>query len=202
MAMIAGLILAAGSSRRLGRAKQLLPLGGRPLLAWPLEALRQYGPARLVLVLGHAAEEITREIDLSDVDVVVNPRYVEGLSTSLQAGLAVLPPAITAAMLATGDQPFVTGHLFRLLEERQAETQLPIVATDYGDYRGAPLLLERRVWPLAGSISGDQGARALLRGHPELVATVPAPHARMAIDVDTAAQYQEACRLVTALDQP
>jgi molybdenum cofactor cytidylyltransferase len=196
--MIACLLLAAGASRRLGQAKQLLPVGGRPLLDWPLAALRQYGPAQLVLVLGYEAEAITRAVDLAGVDVMINARYAEGLSTSLQVGLACARPSVTAAIVVSGDQPFVTSDLFRLLEARYVQTRQPLIATDYGSYRGVPLLLDRIAWPLVAAISGDQGARALLREHPDLVATVPAPDARMAIDVDTMAQYDEACRVIAS----
>ncbi len=194
--MIAGLVLAAGASRRLGQPKQLLPLGGRPLLEWPLAALRQYGPAQLVVVLGHAADEISRAVDLAGIDVVINPQHVEGLSSSLRLGLACLRPAVTAVILVIGDQPFVTSDLFGLLEARHVETRQPLIATEYGGYSGAPLLLDRTVWPLVMSITGDRGVRSLLLERPDLVATVPAPDARIAIDVDTMAQYDEARRML------
>jgi molybdenum cofactor cytidylyltransferase len=141
---------------------------------------------------------ITGEVDLTGIDVVINPLHAQGLSTSLKRGLSGLKPSITAVMIVTGDLPFVSCDLFRLLEARYVETRRPLIATDYGDHIGAPLLLDRAVWPLAMSISGDQGARALLREHPDLVATVPAPDARIAIDVDTLEQYDAACR---ALEQ-
>jgi molybdenum cofactor cytidylyltransferase len=187
--VIAGLVLAAGASRRLGTTKQVLPLGGRPLLSWALEAVRAAAPSLVVVVLGHDAERIQREVALDGIQVVLNPRYAEGLSTSLQAGLRALPADVSAALVATGDQPFITAaHLSSLLAAHAA-TAMPIVATGYGDHAGVPMLLARSVWPLVDDLHGDRGAQPLLRGHPELVAQVAATDAAMALDVDTPEAY-------------
>ena len=88
--MIAGVVLAAGRSARLGRPKQLLPYHGRPLLEWALAAMAASSVEATVVVLGHDAERVRRDVDLQGARVVYNERYAEGLSTSLQAGLAAL----------------------------------------------------------------------------------------------------------------
>jgi molybdenum cofactor cytidylyltransferase len=191
--------LAAGASRRLGRIKQLLSLGGSPLLAWPLAAMRQYGPRYVVVVLGHEAEAITRAVDLDGVAVVVNPLFAGGLSTSLQAGVASLGAEVSAAVICSGDQPFISAAVFRQLQAIYERTGQPIVATDYGDYRGVPVLLDRSVWPRLGEITGDQGARVLLRAYPGATVSVPIPDSRMALDVDTMDQFLEASALVDRL---
>ena len=191
--MIGGLILAAGSSRRLGSAKQLLPLGGRPLLGWALAALRDFQPDQLVLVLGHEHERIKEALDLEGVTVVINPRHAEGQSTSLQAGIAAFDEGVSAVVVAAGDQPFVTGaHFAALLAEHRATGQ-PIVATAYGDHAGVPLLLARSAWPMVHELAGDVGARPLLRSRPELVTTVAADDPAMALDVDTPEAYAAVC---------
>jgi CTP:molybdopterin cytidylyltransferase MocA len=181
----------------MGRAKQLLPLGDRPLLDWPLGAMRAFGPDLLVLVLGHSATEIKAAVDLSGVLVVQNPHYEQGLSTSLRAGLASLPEPIASAVIISGDQPFISPtHLANLLVA-QAASGKPVVATDYGAFTGVPVAIARVAWPLVAEIEGDQGLRPILRGRPDLVATVAAPDSFLALDVDTEASYQA---VLAALD--
>jgi molybdenum cofactor cytidylyltransferase len=84
-----------------------------------------------------------------------------------------------------------------VLEAARNATGQPIIATSYHDYDGVPLLMCRETWSLVEGLSGDQGARPLLRTHKELVATVPSPDNSMAIDVDTTEAYVQAQALVT-----
>jgi molybdenum cofactor cytidylyltransferase len=198
----AGLILAAGASRRLGRIKQLLPLGGRPLLAWPLAALRAAGAHPIVVVLGHEAATIQAAGILQDVQVVINPAYAAGMSTTLHRGLAALEEGVGAAWVLAGDQPFVTADHLRALRARQDATGLPIVATAFSDHQGVPMLLHRTAWPLLASLHGDQGARGVLQQHPTLLASVPAPDPSLALDVDTERDYQTAHHFISSRPNP
>lgn len=187
--MIAGIVLAAGRSVRLGQPKQLLPYRGRPLLDWALAALVASKSDIAYVVLGHDAARIGREVDLHGARVVLNERYAEGLSTSLQAGLEALEPQVQAAVVTVGDQPLLGPEIIDALIDMHAATGAPLVAADYGDHRGAPLLLHRSAWPLAREIGGDQGARALLRAYPAAqIATVPVP-TQAGADVDTWDDY-------------
>lgn len=198
MPLIGGIVIAAGASRRMGTPKQLLDLGGRPLLRWSIDALQALAPRQLVLVLGHEAQRIAGALQMDGVRVVVNERHAEGQSTSLQAGLAALDPDIAAALVLAGDQPLVSSaHLARLVSAYEGNEQ-GIVATQYRDHRGVPMLLAREIWPLAAGIAGDQGARALLRAYPERVATVEVADQAMALDVDTPEQYEAVRRLLAA----
>ena len=192
-------MLAAGLSSRLGQPKQLLRLGGRPLVDWPLAALRAVVVEPLVLVLGHREEEVMRAVDTQGVHVVGNPRYAEGLSGSLKLGIlaiAALAPEVQGTLILTADQPLVDPKLLRTLIDEFERGTHPIVATAYADHTGVPMLLGRDSWAMLDGIGGDQGARALLRARPELVSTVPAPDERMALDVDTMADYQRLVELV------
>ncbi len=188
--MIAGVVLAAGRSARLGRPKQLLPYRGRPLLEWALAAMAESAVDEIGVVIGHDAERIQAEVDLHGARVVYNARYVEGLSTSLHAGLAALSEGVMAAVLTVGDQPLLDASIIDALIALHRQTGAPIIATDYGAYQGTPLLLQRSLWPLAAHVHGDQGARALLRAYPDAsaIATVPVPPA-LAADVDTWEDY-------------
>jgi molybdenum cofactor cytidylyltransferase len=198
--MIAGIVVAAGRSSRLGRSKQLLSLGGKPLLGWVLDAMREAGLGTLVLVLGHEAAAIQDALMPTGVTVVVNARYAEGMSTSLQAGLRALGPDVGGAVIAMGDQPFITPALINEIIAQHQRTEQPIVAADFGDYQGPPILLGRQVWPLAEAIRGDRGARFLLKSRPDWVATVPVPNRAVSLDVDTEEAYAEAVTIWERLE--
>jgi molybdenum cofactor cytidylyltransferase len=190
--MNAAIVLAAGASRRLGEPKQLLRLRGCPLLSWVVGAVRDYAPDKIVVVLGYQATAIAASVDLSDVETVINERFAEGMSTSLQAGIGALRQNYEYAILATGDQPFLSASHLRSLEAEFRSTGKPIVATAYQDYAGVPLLLGKEAWSLVDDLRGDQGARPLLHSHAELVSTVPCIDEYMAIDVDTAETFDRA----------
>ena len=197
----AGLVLAAGTSRRLGRSKQLLP-GGIPLLAWPLRTLRELGVAPLVLVLGFNAEMIAGELDLTGVQVTVNGDYAIGMSTSLHAGLAALPASVDSTLILTGDQPFVSVEHLRALIAAAEQAPEKIIATNFQHFIGVPVLLPRAMWVHALDISGDQGVRALIRRFPSEVCAMPAEIPQMALDVDTEEQYLLAQAYLQGTDSP
>jgi molybdenum cofactor cytidylyltransferase len=194
--VIACIVLAAGASTRLGRPKQLLSLGGRPLLAWVLAAARGATFNQMVLVLGHDAELIRGALDLSGFDVVVNERYAEGMSLSLRVGLETVRSAMAATVVMVGDQPFIESAHLVALKETWENTGESMIATDFGAYRGPPMMLARSVWPLIDEIRGDQGARALLRVRPGSVLAVEVRDSRAALDVDTEEAYATARELV------
>lgn len=186
--MIAGIVLAAGRSTRLGQPKQLLPYRGHPLLQWVVAAFAVSRVDQTVVVLGHEAERVQREIDLAGTHIVLNTRHAEGMSTSLHTGLAALDEQIEAAIVAVGDQPLLGAEIIDALIGTYRATGASIVAADYGDHQGTPMLLHCSVWPLAHGISGDQGARALLRAGGVTFATIPVPPTAGA-DVDTWEDY-------------
>jgi molybdenum cofactor cytidylyltransferase len=192
----AGLILAAGSSRRMGRPKQLLPVAGRPLLEMVVAAANASSLDEVVVVLGGSAEEIREGVDLGRARVVYNPAHLEGLGSSIRAGLASLDGRVDRAMVILGDQPAVSAELFDRLLELQASSTLPSAALRFGDLLHPPVVLDRSLFGDLASLEGDVGCRAVIRGRPELVAALPAEtDGNHPIDVDTPEDYQ---RLVSA----
>src|SRR5690606_17102086 len=115
---IAAIVLAAGTSSRLGQPKQLLPVDGQPLLSRTLDVVRASTLQPRVLVLGGYADQIDRQVRHDDLSVVFNPTYQQGQSTSLAAGLAALPISVEGAVIVLGDQPLATPWLLDDLAER------------------------------------------------------------------------------------
>lgn len=187
---ITGIVLAAGRSARLGRPKQLLPLGGRPLLAHTLDHAAASGLDEVILVLGHEAATIAGEVGDHGQRTVVNPAYADGQSTSLRAGLAALSPQTEAALFLLGDQPTVTPEVIDALLAAYQENSAPIVAPLYGGRRGNPLLFDRLLFAELEQVSGDEGARSIVRAHDAEVLLVPMPGIAPPPDVDTEADYQ------------
>src|SRR6516225_12282997 len=99
----AAIVLAAGTSTRMGKVKQLLPIDGRPVLEHVLDNVRGAEVSEVILVLGHSAETIRQEVRLRDVKVVMNDNYPQGMGTSLQAGLGAMDARIEAAIIVLAD---------------------------------------------------------------------------------------------------
>lgn len=174
-AQLSGVVLAAGASSRMGRPKQLLTLGGRPLLQHVIDAAADSCLAEIVVVLGHAAGSVQAALDLprsTRCRVVVAPAHREGQAASLRAGLAAVQPGSRAAAILLGDQPSVSAeridrvaHAF-LAEGRPVARPFDL-APSGERVPGHPVVLARSIWPAVTALSGDEGARALLARHPE-----------------------------------
>lgn len=190
---IAVILLAAGASRRMGRAKQLLEYRGEPMIV-RLARLALGLPTRpVVVVLGAAAERITAAADLGpEVEMVFNPDWEAGMSTSVRAGLRRaldLDPALDAALFLVVDQPFVDAALLQRLLDTFRAGKAPIVAARYGDRPGVPALFDRALFPELERLLGDRGARPLFEKYRASLHTVAFPRGRF--DLDTPEDYEK-----------
>jgi molybdenum cofactor cytidylyltransferase len=185
---VAAVVLAAGSSSRLGQPKQLAPIAGRPALAYTLDALRASDIGPIVLVLGHAADAVAAALDLADVTVVRNEEYAEGQSTSVRAGIKALREDVGAALMVVGDQPMISPVVVNAIVAVFKETGGPFVVPIYDGEWGNPVLLARATWPLLDSLKGDTGARPILRKHMDMVLEVPV-EGSLLDDIDTPDDY-------------
>ncbi len=186
-------LLAAGGSRRLGRPKQLVRRGNRPLLLGALAAARGAldVDGAIVVVLGASALKLRTVLrraaprgrsGLAPVRIAYNARWREGLGSSLRAGLDALPRKARAALVTLVDQPDVdAAALQRSIAAWRKRPGMPAAAY-YSGRAGVPAILPRRLWPAVRALEGDFGARALLRGTRELT-LVAMPEAQL--DVDT-----------------
>ncbi|MGH2655419.1 MAG: nucleotidyltransferase family protein [Actinomycetota bacterium] len=187
---VAGVILAGGTGSRLGRTKQLLPVGGRPMLQHVVDtAITELD--RVVVVLGHDADRVARALRLGlGVRTVVNPHFAYGQSTSLAVGLVAVSGA-EAAVVLLGDEPGVQPGAVRAVVDAYRTTGGPVIQARYGGRPGHPVLLGRMVWASLRAVQGDSGARAVLRRHPGWVVAVELGTAP--VDVDTWEDYQLVC---------
>jgi molybdenum cofactor cytidylyltransferase len=184
----AGVVLAAGASRRLGRPKLLLRLGDRTLLRGSVDPLLDAGLDPVVVVLGSQADEVRRGAGLGDdprLRVVTNPEWAEGMASSLRRGLQECAGA-GAVVLALGDQTGLCADRVEALVEAWrsgARLVLPV----HAGRAGHPVLFSRGLWPELQQLAGDVGAREVVLRHREEATLVESEPLR---DIDTEADYQ------------
>jgi molybdenum cofactor cytidylyltransferase len=184
---VTGLVLAAGGSSRLGRPKQLLPFRGGPLLQSSVDIARTVGFDQLLVTVGAAADEVEAAVDLEGVEVVRNPRFESGCSSSITAALGVVDDASTGIVLMLGDQPGVRADTISRLVAGAAAG--PLGVCRYADGRGHPLWLGRAVFDELATLHGDKGVWKLVESGRHTVVDVdiagPVP-----VDVDTWDDYE------------
>ena len=187
--MISGVVLAAGTSSRLGRPKQLLELDGRPLLQHVVDAAAASGLDEVVVVLGHESERVASALALPPgTRVVVNHEYEAGQSTSLSAGLASVDPRADAAAILLGDQPRLTSSAIRKVLDAFRNSDAPIVRALWQGTPGHPVVLARSEWESVRRLEGDKGARDLVAASARAeVVEMDEPPVE---DVDTWEQYE------------
>ncbi|HUF40176.1 MAG TPA: selenium cofactor biosynthesis protein YqeC [Anaerolineales bacterium] len=183
----AGIVLAAGASTRMGRPKQLLDWGGRPLVAHVARQALAAGCDPVVVVTGAGAVGVQAAVADLSVDIVHNPDWEAGQSGSVRAGVAAAGRAGSALFLLV-DQPFVEATLIRRLIEAHAASLAPIVAPMIGDRRGNPVLFDRATFPDFRALTGDAGGRQLFSRYP--VEWLPWHDERALLDLDTEDDYR------------
>jgi molybdenum cofactor cytidylyltransferase len=188
---VGAILLAAGTSSRLGTPKQLLPFGGLPLVRHTAETALASRISRLFVVVGNRADEVRQALAGLDVEIVDNPSYRQGQSTSLRQGLLAIPRSLSAALVLLVDQPFVDAMLIDRLIGLYEETGAAIVAPQHGSRRGNPVLFDQSLFAELLTVVGDMGARDVIARHRDRVATLQIPDDRPFTDIDTWEDYQK-----------
>jgi molybdenum cofactor cytidylyltransferase len=180
---VAGLVLAAGGSARLGSPKQLLPYRGRTLLDATLDMARACGFAQLLVALGGSADEVRARVDLGGCTVVENPDFTTGCGSSIRSAI----PHVTASslVLLLGDQPGVSPRSVAAL----TGTDTPIAVCSYADGVGHPFFLRRPLYGELARLHGDKAIWKLLHSGRFPVTPVPVD-GPVPIDVDTPDDYR------------
>lgn len=182
---VTALVLAAGGSTRLGRPKQLLPLGGATLLDATLSAVRRCGFGQVVVALGGAADEVAATVDLAGVDVVRNPGFGAGCSSSIAAALPAIDPSSEGVVLMLGDQPEVSPAAVSAVAAVDAD----LAVCRYDDGLGHPFWLGRALFGELANLHGDKAVWKLVDAVGPSLVTVDVG-GRVPADVDTEADYE------------
>lgn len=184
---VAALVLAAGQSRRMGPANKLLiPVDDKPMVRHVVDALEGARIETVHVVIGHEAEAVKQVLTGHNVSFTLNPHFDEGLSTSLQAGLAALPDDIDAVLVCLGDMPGIRAtDIEAIIRAYDPSEGHAIVVPTHQGKRGNPVLWDRRFFEAMTSISGDTGARHLIGENEDLVIEVKMADSAVLEDFDT-----------------
>jgi len=188
---IAAIILAAGASIRMGEPKQLLPVGGQPMVRRVAEAVCAASLAQVVVVIGANAEAVGQAVDGLPVEIVLNDRWPEGMTASLHAGLRALRPEIRAALVVLADQSRLAAKLIQALVDCYHTTGAPVIAPFYQGRRGRPVLFDRALFPELLAASDNKGRREVIARHRDQMARVEVGDPAVFRDIDTRQDYEE-----------
>jgi molybdenum cofactor cytidylyltransferase len=189
---VAGVVLAAGTSSRLGRNKLLLDVGGETLVHRTVRRVAAAGLDPVLVVVGHQADRVTAELAAFPCRPVVNVDYASGQSSSLKAGIAAVPPEAVAAVVVLADMPLVSAEMVATLADRyrrSAGGEVLAVVSDYGGVLAPPTLYDRVLFPELAAMDGPGCARRVLARHRERILTLSWPPEALA-DLDDEADLQ------------
>jgi len=185
------IVLAAGSSSRMGRPKQLLPYNGKSLLEHTVDTANDTDASPVIVVLGANAALLEKEINEKKVHITENSEWSEGMASSVRCGIKTLvqiAPYSDAAIIMVCDQPFVSPALLNELVAAQKNTGKDIVTSHYENAIGPPALFHKTVFPELLDLKGDAGARKIIEQRGTDIATVS--FAKGEIDIDTESDYK------------
>jgi len=189
------IILAAGSSSRMGQSKQLLDVNGKTLLRLSIDTAAKSSARKTVVVLGANEKAHSKIVSGSSAEAVINPFWENGMGSSLKTGLNFLLkkcPLAEAVIILVCDQPLLTGeHLTNLIDTHYL-SQKPIVASRYADTIGVPVLFAKKYFEKLQSLKDNEGAKKIIKENPADIAIVEFPQGE--IDLDTTEEYDRFIR--------
>jgi molybdenum cofactor cytidylyltransferase len=192
---LAAIVLAAGSSRRMGDKNKLLEkVQSQSMIRAAVSTLCQSGIEKVVVITGFQSDQLKAELAGLKIDIIHNDLFEHGLSASLKIGLSSLPSNIDVAVIALADMPFLKIlELHNLISACRAGDERTIVVPVAKGRRGNPVLWPRHYWPEIAALEGDQGAKSLIAKYTAHVVEVEVDNDGCFIDIDTPqalAQYR------------
>ena len=192
---VAGILLAAGTSSRMGSNKMLFELHGESVLRGATRRALTGGLSPLLVVLGHQAERSRQELAGLPCQIVVNPDYEQGITSSLRAGLGALPevapemPEIIAAMVMLADMPFVTAEMIAAMIERYRNSRAPLVVSDYEGVHAPPILYDGALFGELLAMTETGCGKQVVKRHRHEAEVLAWPAAALA-DLDVPDDYE------------
>lgn len=191
--MIAAVVLSAGESSRMGRPKALLPIGGETFIERIVRTLKQTSVGKVIVVLGHNADEMSRSIAHLPVEILVNPNYKNGQLTSLQVAVRSLDSQsdCDGMLVHLVDHPYIDARLVEIMIERFYESGKSLVVPRHAGKRGHPVIFSRRLFGELLAAPLDQGAKAVVNAHREDMLEVETDKEGITVDIDTPEIYRQ-----------
>ncbi|WP_176545211.1 NTP transferase domain-containing protein [Bacillus sp. AFS041924] len=199
MCKIGAIVLAAGISRRMGKPKLLLPINGKPLFRYSVEVALRNHLKPIVVIAGRNINKIREHLqDLQDVEILYNPKYEEGMSSSLKLGILSVSNRVDAAMVFLADQPFVSDLVVRNLVDEfkvSSKNELSIYRPKYQDMLGHPILFKATLFSEFNSIYGDEGGKSIIKKYRHHLKIISFDHLEWGMDIDTPEDYKSILRI-------
>ena len=191
--MIVAVVLSAGESSRMGRPKALLPIDGRTFIEKIVAALKKSSVAKVMVVLGHNADEMIQRIEHLRVEILVNPDYKLGQLSSLQVAVRRLErePDCDGMLVHLVDHPYVNTELVQTMIKRYEDTGKLIVVPRYNGKRGHPVIFSRKLFSELLAAPVDQGAKAVVNAHRDDTLEIDTEAEGVTVDIDTPELYRQ-----------
>jgi molybdenum cofactor cytidylyltransferase len=191
--MIIAVVLSAGESSRMGRPKALLPIEGQNFIERIVAALKQSQAGRILVVLGHDADAMRRQIEHLPIEIIVNTDYKKGQLSSLQSAIRHIEKEnrCDGMLVHLVDHPYIDPQLVDLMIGRFYETNKVIVVPRHQGKRGHPVIFSRDLFEELLSAPGDQGAKAVVNTHRAETLEIDTEDQGIALDIDTPELYRQ-----------
>jgi len=186
---VAGVVLAAGRSERMGRNKLLLDAGGEPIVRRIVSVATGGGLDPVIVVLGFEAVGVAHALEGLSYLPISNPEFAAGINGSVRLGLATVPDACDAAVVLLGDMPLVTTEMVAALVDRFRETAAPLVMSSYDGVQAPPTLYARPLFGAFTEVRGEGAGKRVVDRHRAEAAVVEWPRDRLA-DIDRPSEYE------------